>query len=107
LAFQNIDVIFRNKLKIKVMAKRGRPSEQIVEAPTKFTRKYMNPDGTDEIWTYDLDKKSNGPISVEVIYPKGFKGNNIKEEKEQEMFLNPATGRYVAKFRAKQLGLIK
>ena len=46
------------------MAKRGRPSEQIVETPTKFTRKYLNADGTDEIWTYDLDKKSNGPISV-------------------------------------------
>jgi len=89
------------------MAKRGRPSEQIVETPTKFTRKYLNADGTDEVWTYDLDKKSNGPISVEIIYPKGFKGNNIKEEKEKEMFLNPATGRYVAKFRAKQLGLIK
>jgi FMN-dependent NADH-azoreductase len=89
------------------MAKRGRPSEQIVEQPKKFTRKYQNADGTDEIWIYDLNKNPTGPISVEIIYPKGFKGNNIKEEKEKEMFLNPATGRYVAKFRAKQLGLIK
>lgn len=89
------------------MAKRGRPTEQPIESPRKFTRTYLNSDGTDEIWTYDLDKKPNGPILVEVIYPKGFKENNVKEKKEKEMFLNPATGRYVAKFRAKQLGLIK
>jgi hypothetical protein len=90
------------------MAKRGRPSEQIVETPTKFTRKYMNADGTDEIWTYDLDKKSNGPISVEIIYPKGFENKmKIEADDDAKIYLNPATGRYVAKFRAKQLGLIK
>ena len=36
---------------------------------SKITRKYENED-TISIWTYDLDKFKNGPISVETIYKK-------------------------------------
>jgi len=35
----------------------------------KITRKYENED-TISIWTYDLDKFKNGPISVETIDKK-------------------------------------
>ena len=34
---------------------------------TKFTRTYETED-TIAVWTYDLDKFKNGPISVEIKY---------------------------------------
>ena len=36
---------------------------------SKFVRKYENED-TISIWTYDLDKFKNGPVSVETIDKK-------------------------------------
>ncbi len=36
---------------------------------SKITRQYENED-TISIWTYDLDKFKNGPISVEIIDKK-------------------------------------
>jgi hypothetical protein len=42
------------------------------ENPRKFQRIYKDDDGTEAIWKYDLDKFSNGPISVDIKYPPGF-----------------------------------
>ena len=42
------------------------------ENPRKFQRIYKDADGTEAIWKYDLDKFSNGPISVDIKYPPGF-----------------------------------
>lgn len=54
------------------MAKRGRPeSKPIEESPTKFTREYLKEDGSGTKWSYDLNKSTKGPMSVEVVYPKG------------------------------------
>ena len=79
----------------------------------QFQRSFTNDDGTTEIWKYDLDKFPKGPIETTTIYPKGWqspleiiKGKNKKLPLSQQQFLNPATGKMVAYFRAKQLGLI-
>ena len=79
----------------------------------KFQRIFVNDDGTTEIWKYDLDKFPNGPIETITDYPKGWKspldiikGENKKLPLSKQQFLNPATGKMVAYFRAKQLGLI-
>ena len=42
------------------------------EPPRKFIRIYKDDDGTESIWKYDLDKTTNGPVSVEIKYPPGF-----------------------------------
>jgi hypothetical protein len=80
---------------------------------TKFQREFINDDDTTEIWKYDLDKFSKGPIETIINYPKGWqspldviKGKNKKLPLSKQQFLNPATGKMVAYFRAKQLGLI-
>ena len=55
--------------------KRGRPKNEIqVEKPRKFKRIYED-EGAIEIWTYDLDKTTGGPIQVEIKYKKN---NDIK-----------------------------
>ena len=46
--------------------KRGRPKKTVEVSPDMFTREYINDDGTQEIWTYDL-RISQGPISVEIF----------------------------------------
>jgi hypothetical protein len=79
----------------------------------QFQREFINDDNTTEIWKYDLDKFSKGPIETIITYPKGWKspldiikGENKKLPLSQQQFFNPATGKMVAYFRAKQLGLI-
>lgn len=82
-------------------------------APTKFTREFIDDDGVKSTWTYDLNKFANGPISVDITYPNGSKHRNqILEEENAKLPLtkrrynNPATGKMVNYYRAKQLGLI-
>jgi len=48
------------------------------DKPRKFEHIYKDDDGCESIWKYDLDKFSNGPISVENKYP-------IKYLKEMEL----------------------
>lgn len=65
------------------MGTRGRPSSKIIPPPDKFTREYLYEDGIRIIWTYDLTKTKNGPISVEGIYPKDyFKKKKIDKNDE-------------------------
>ena len=88
--------------------KAGRPVEgKIEDLPRQFIREHKFSDGVIHKWHYDLDKSPYGPILVEMFYPDGYfeDEEEIKRE-ENKQYFNPATGRYVAKFRAKQLGLI-
>jgi hypothetical protein len=94
--------------------KRGRPKEAHVEptqAPSRFTREFTNNNGHRSVWTYDLNKSLNGPISVEVFYPKGSKEepNETDESipKTKRKYYNPKNGKLVAYTRAKELGIIK
>jgi hypothetical protein len=79
----------------------------------KFTREYINSDGSKDVWTYDLTQFKNGPTSVEIIYPKKYQ--HISEQNEldnsqlpltQRKWVNPVNGKEVGYTRAKNLGLI-
>jgi hypothetical protein len=79
----------------------------------KFTREFLDKDGVKSVWSYDLDKFPNGPVSVEITYPKGSKHRDqILEEENAKLpltkrkFWNKDTGKEVSYQRAKQLGLI-
>ena len=93
--------------------KRGRPKETHVEpteSPVKFTREFKDYNGNRSVWTYDLKKYPNGPISVEFFYPPGFTSQvevENKLPKTKRRYINPKTGKEVAYFRVVQLGLIK
>ena len=92
--------------------KRGRPAATKAEdQPLKFTRTIVQADGTIAKWKYDLTKYKNGPIEVTFDDRNAIPVEDIvvKEKKakaDKKQYLNPTTGRYVATFRAKQLGLI-
>lgn len=92
--------------------KRGRPPQVSTdyEQPVKFTREFKDHNGNRAVWTYDLKKYPNGPISVEFFYPPGFTSQvevENKLPKTKRRYINPKTGKEVAYFRAVQLGLIK
>ena len=68
--------------------KRGRPSEQQLEAPRQFTRTYYEfsskPElGGKEIWHYDLDKTDKGPYLVEFFDPKYDKAEKLFNKLER------------------------
>jgi len=66
-----------------------------------------------QIWYYDLNKFTNGPIKTEIFYPNGFISNEESKTKSnkqlpltKQTFFNPENGKYVGYNRAKSLGLI-
>ena len=78
----------------------------------KFIREYKDYTGCRTVWTYDFKKNSNGPISVEKFYPKGY-NDEVEDDptdenlpKTRRKYLNPKNGKLVAYTRAKELGLI-
>jgi hypothetical protein len=94
---------------------RGRPKEQHLEdKPTIFQREYLDKDGVNNIWKYNLNINESGPISVEMIYPKRY-NVSTKEEELDQMYKNaPLTqrkyiteeGKLVGYGRAQTLGLV-
>lgn len=105
---------------MKNIKKRGRPKSietLIAEGVTqqrKFVREYSHDDGIKTIWTYDLDKNSNGPISVETIYPKGY--NHILDYTHKDnhwipvahrIYVHPKTGKEISHSLALKLGLAR
>lgn len=94
--------------------RRGRPPiPHIEDKPRQFIRTYKNDDGTIETWSYDLDKRLNGPLEVNIEYPKDWKSplDIIGEDQRnlpitKRTFLNQSTGKFVSYQRAKQLGII-
>ena len=94
------------------MVKRGRPKE-LPELPPKrkFTRTYHRKDGTISYWKFDLDKHPNGPISVNVEYPKNYFPEipmvlNEDDPITKRLFWNGKSDKYVGYQRAKQLGIV-
>lgn len=96
--------------------RRGRPTQTHTDPEqqsTKFTREFKDFSGNRSVWTYDLDKSPNGPISVEIFYPKGakeedeFDPTSDKIKKTKRMYYNEKNGKLVAYTRAKELGIIK
>ena len=100
--------------------KRGRPKSIVnliaegVTQQRKFVREFVHQDGTKDIWTYDLDKNSNGPVSVETIYPKGY--NHILDYTQKEnhwipvahrTYIHPKTGKEISHNKALKLGLAR
>jgi len=86
----------------------------VIIKETKFQREFKNDDGTTEIWKYNLEKFSNGPIETITEYPKGWKSASdiIKAENKdlpltKQQWFNPANGKMVGYTRAKALNLIK
>ena len=86
---------------------RGRPTTN-KEPILKYTQIFEDEDGGKQIWIYDKTKNPNGPLSVEIKYPKDY----ISYADEQELL--PKTvrkyttdeGNWVGYSRAKVLGLI-
>jgi hypothetical protein len=61
---------------------RGRPAAiEPVEAPIKYTRIYED-EYAIETWSFDVDKFSRGPISVEIKYKTGAE-KAIKQNAKQ------------------------
>ena len=61
---------------------RGRPAViEPVEAPRKYTRVYEDEYAV-ETWSFDMDKFSRGPISVEIKYKAGAE-KAIKQNAKQ------------------------
>jgi hypothetical protein len=86
----------------------------IIAKQTKFEREFKNDDGTIEIWKYDLEKFSKGPIETITTYPKGYKSplEATKAENKdlpltKQQWLNPANGKMIGYTRARALNLIK
>lgn len=96
--------------------RRGRPpvmDSAQTEAPRKFTREYTGYTGHRSVWTYDLNKNPNGPISVEQFYPKNTNNDPVEIDETDESisktkrkYINPKNGKLVAYTRAKELGII-
>jgi len=102
--------------------RRGRPKEQPPqEVLRKYSREFIDDEGIKTVWKYDLDKFANGPVEVDIIYPKDWisyedrakkakklaKQLNGKVPKSKMKYLNSDTGKMVSYGRAKQLGIIK
>lgn len=91
--------------------KRGRPriiKNELVDT-TIFIRKYVSDDNIEEIWTFDLNKRINGPVSVEISYPKNFKSmEDIQDElpKTKRKYFYEEGAKWVNYTRAKGLGII-
>jgi len=89
---------------------RGRPVEQIVEAPPrKFTREFKSYNDSSQKWHYDLDKNPNGPFMVEVFYSDNYVCDVDDDEslpKTKRKYFNPKNGKMVAYTRAKELKII-
>jgi hypothetical protein len=66
---------------------RGRPAAiEPVEAPRKYTRIYED-EYAIETWSFDVDKFSRGPISVEIKYKAGAEKaikQQIKQAKQEK-----------------------
>jgi len=78
---------------------RGRPATIIHETPPrKFTRTYEDED-TIEVWTYDLNKTTHGPVLVEIKYKAGAEkrikqhAKELKQEKKVARQMNKINNR--------------
>jgi hypothetical protein len=87
---------------------KGRPSEKPVEVLSQYTQVFEK-EGIKTIWTWDKTKFKNGPISVEVEYPKEYK--SFEEEQAslpvtKRQYFDEESGYYVGYQTAKKKGII-
>jgi hypothetical protein len=100
--------------------RRGRPKSietlvtEKMAQQRKFTREYTHRDGVKDIWTYDLDKNLSGPVSVEMVYPKGYNHSIDYTQKEnhwipvsQRLYIHPKTGKEISHKQAVKIGLAR
>ena len=100
--------------------KRGRPKSvetlvtEKMAQQRKYTREFNYADGRKDVWTYDLDKNSHGPISVELFYPKDY--NHILDYTHKDnhwipvnnrTYIHPKTGKEISHNKAVKLGLAR
>lgn len=55
--------------------KRGRPEQETIVSPTKYSIEYIENNSSGDIihrWDYNLNKYNRGPVNTEVIYPKNY-----------------------------------
>ena len=94
---------------------RGRPKINDKPLEGKYKRVYHNKDGTKTTWYYDTDVTVNGPVKVDVSYPKGYDFRTYEEKLNDEnkklplttrKYLTPANDKLVGYARARALGII-
>jgi hypothetical protein len=94
---------------------RGRPKTNDKPLEGKYKRVYTDEDGTIMTWHYDTDRTTNGPVKVDISYPKGYDFRTIDERlcdenkelpKTRRKYLNPANDKLVGYTRARALGII-
>jgi small-conductance mechanosensitive channel len=108
-------VIYPNNLLISKnmnnKSKRGRPPavKNLDVNLNIFNRVYSNNDGSVETWKYDLLITKNGPIEIDITYPKGFKSmDEIQDElpKTKRKYFYEDGAKWINYTRAKGLGII-
>ena len=66
-------------------------------------------------WYYDTNRTTNGPVKVDISYPKGYDFRTFEEKLHDEnkkvpltkrKYLNPANDKLVGYARARALGII-
>ena len=87
---------------------KGRPSEKPNEPLLQYTQVFEK-DGVKTIWTWDKTKSKNGPISVEIEYPKSYK--SFEEEQAElpatkRQYFDEESGCYIGYQTAKKKGII-
>lgn len=94
---------------------RGRPKENNKPQEGKYKRVYHSEDGTKMTWYYDTNRTTNGPVKVDISYPKGYDFRTFEEKLRDEnkkvpltkrKYLNPANDKLVGYARARALGII-
>jgi len=94
---------------------RGRPKENNKPQEGKYKRVYHSEDGTKMTWYYDTNRTTNGPVKVDISYPKGYDFRTFEEKLRDEnkkipltkrKYLNPANDKLVGYTRARALGII-
>ena len=94
---------------------RGRPKENNKPLEGKYKRVYHSEDGTKMTWYYDTNRTTNGPVKVDISYPKDYDFRTFEEKLRDEnkkvpltkrKYLNPANDKLVGYTRARALGII-
>ena len=95
---------------------RGRPKENSKPLEGKYKRVFpADESGVIMTWHYDTDRTTNGPVKVDISYPKGYDFRTFEEKLRDEnkkvpltkrKYLNPANDKLVGYARARALGII-
>lgn len=80
--------------------RRGRPKEIPIEPkPIKFEKRYEDDDCI-EVWKYNTNKFSNGPIEVNITYKNGIDKQSIWNKRAKEAKNERRDARQMKKIKA-------